>query len=194
MHKSIILTPTQIKAYKAGASMFLFPADNQDDLEMGIKVLGQKAVNEFILRYSPIQACDKDIFVQEEFAVHDDGSVVYNDYENFHDDVILYEAQYFKASQMTKEQSRYSFSECIDVRVIRFKDISADNKIIKYIGVTEEDAILYNGWKPTYDDTDSGGRLAWDIAFEEFYSQQMKEQNINRTYEDNDYIFLIEFA
>ena len=31
-------------------------------------------------------------------------------------------------------------------------------------------------------------------AFESFYNQQMKEQNINRTYEDNDYVFLVEFA
>ena len=29
--------------------------------------------------------------------------------------------------------------------------------------------------------------------FVSFYNQQMKEQGINRTYEDNDYIFLVEF-
>lgn len=178
MHKSIILTPTQIKAYKAGASMFLFPVDNQDDLAMGIKVLGQKAVNEFILRYAPIQAGDKDIFVQEEFAVHDDGSVVYNDYENFHDDVILYEAQYFKFSQMTKEQSRYSFSECIDVKIVRANDITlAQMEFILGKRVMVGDATPY-----------------MIEYFYETYNQQMKEQNINRTYEDNDYVFLIEFA
>ena len=30
--------------------------------------------------------------------------------------------------------------------------------------------------------------------FDDWYNQQLKEQNINRTYEDNDYVFLVEFA
>ena len=30
--------------------------------------------------------------------------------------------------------------------------------------------------------------------FDDWYNQQMKEQNINRTYKDNDYVFLVEFA
>ena len=62
----------------------------------------------------------------------------------------------------------YSFSECIGIRVVRVKDI-------------------------TYEQI-SDIKIDCSITFEDFYNQQLKEQNINRTYEDNDYVFLVEFA
>ena len=65
------------------------------------------------------------------------------------------------------ENTQYSFSECINVRVVRVKDI-------------------------TYEQI-SDIQIDCSITFEDFYNQQLKEQNINRTYEDNDYVFLVEF-
>ena len=82
------------------------------------------------------------------------------------------------ASQMTKEQSRYSFSECIDVRVVRANDITLEQmEFILGKKVMVGDATPY-----------------MVEYFYETYNQQMQEQNINRSYEDNDYVFLIEFA
>ena len=68
---------------------------------------------------------------------------------------------------MTKEQSRYSFNECIDIKVVRVQEIN-----IKDIPKIQTEMWMFDDW----------------------YIQQMKEQNINRTYEDNDYVFLVEFA
>lgn len=203
MSKGIELTPIQIKAKEAGATMFLFPIDiNKISInlneENGLYFnsaykfecsyckgkdsqctdcygkgyrwdLDCESKEEFIAKYSPIQKCDKDIFVQEEFQLngYDFWNVIYKN-------TCLNIPTLFKwipAYQMTKEQSRYSFNECIDVRVIRIQDIT-----IKDISklMWEEDWIVG--------------------AIEYLYNQQMKEQNIDRTYEDNDYVFLVEFA
>ena len=56
-----------------------------------------------------------------------------------------------------------------DVRVVRVKDIDFKEhyKVISPLGGSP--------------------------ALSRLYNQQMKEQGINRTYEDNDYIFLVEF-
>ena len=79
---------------------------------------------------------------------------------------------------MTKEQSRYSFNECIDAKAIRGKDITYESKI-EIIGHINTNMEL--------------NKDAYNENFIYHYNQQLKEQNINRTYKDNDYVFLVEF-
>ena len=201
--KSIELTQSQIKAKEAGATMFLFTIDNENisidsrnpDVFLSaykfecsyckgkdsqctdcygkgyIWDLDCESKEEFIAKYSTIQKGDKDIFVQEEFWQYENDIL----YKSNSDEEMLLNGDYeptssFKwipASQMTKEQSRYSFNECIDVRVVRAQEIN-----IKDIPKIQTEMWMFDDW----------------------YNQQMKEQNINRTYEDNDYVFLVEFA
>lgn len=186
MSKGIELTQSQIKAYESGATMFLFPIKFNDsgsyskldfyatlsnnpsatdcenygmgrgcDCDCPVLNRGECELqfnensNLLIEILSPIQKGDKDIFIQEDFILSH-GTLSYkaktpNEWN-----------YWYKASQMTKEQSRYSFGECIDVKVVRVQDIE-------------------------------------NISIEELYNQQMKEQNINRTYKDNDYVFSVEF-
>ncbi len=205
--KSIELTQSQIKALQPGATMFLFTIDNEnisidsrnpdvflsaykfecsyckgkdsqctDCYGKGYKWdLDCESKEEFIAKYSPIQKGDKDIFVQEEFQLngYDFWNVIYkNTCLN-----IPTPFKWIPASQMTKEQSRYSFSECIDVKVVRVKNITYEDKL----KICQKFTYVENAfWRTKY--------------FKDFYNQQMKEQNINRTYEDNDYVFLVEFA
>lgn len=70
------------------------------------------------------------------------------------------------------KNTQYSFNECIDVRVVRVQDI-------EYKDLCKMKLLKKAYWQQ-------------DIQFA--YNQQLKEKNINRTYEDNDYVFLVEFA
>lgn len=79
------------------------------------------------------------------------------------------------ASQMTYEQSRFKDLECVDVRVVRIDDISFGDWAC-ILGGNNKQLVV-----PTI------------YMARDYYNQQMKEQNINRTYEDNDYVFLVEF-
>lgn len=176
MSKGIELTPSQIKAYENGAVMFIFPVASymmsKDYIYNPDEMLTTK--EEFTDTYFPIQKGDKDIFVKEEFfKTPDDIKYKARDYIiNGSNKIELW----INASQMTKEQSRYSFSECIDVRVIRVQDIE-DYEIIKIV--------------KGFDVCDIHEEIEDDIRL--FYNQQMQELNINRTYDDNDYVFLVEF-
>lgn len=131
--KGIELTPSQIKAYENGATKFLFPIDIRIDKysnlivgddNLGVCINGTPNFKLCIEKYAPIQKGDKDIFVQEEFIEEcPNGICIKKDYE-LEEWESLEEYGYInKASKMTKEQSRYSFSECIDVKVIRVQDI-----------------------------------------------------------------------
>ena len=167
MSKGIILTTAQIKAYENGANMFIFPI-----LENSYEIALANSEEELVSFFN-IKKGDKDIFVQEKFATDPiiKEHILYEsnfDGESFEDFCEHIGAISKFASQMTKEQSRYSFNECIDVKVIKVKDI-------------------------TYEQI-SNIQIDCSITFESYYNQQLKEQNINRTYEDNDYVFLVEFA
>ncbi len=211
---SIILTPIQIKAKEAGATMFLFTIDNEnisiDSRNPDVFLSAYKfecsyckgkdsqctdcygkgyrwdldceSKEEFIAKYSPIQKGDKDIFVQEEFQLngYDFWNVIYkNTCLN-----IPTPFKWIPASEMTKEQSRYSFSECLSVRIVKVQDW------IKYLNTKNKKAIESFTFHVSNEPISQKRRR----AFESFYNQQMKEQNINKTYEDNDYVFLVEFA
>lgn len=212
MSKGIELTQSQIKAYESGATMFLFPIKFNDsgsyskldfyatlsnnpsatdcenygmgrgcDCDCPVLNRGECELqfnensNLLIEILSPIQKGDKNIFVQEEFVkCKQCGCIMYN--FNYYEDSncpkcnedFITEKAFYSSNQMTKEQSRYSFSECIDVRVVRVQDIP-------------------------FKDYPKLGFILLKLSFEEFYNQQLKEQNINRTYKDNDYVFLPEF-
>jgi len=118
----------------------------------------------------PIKKGDKDVFIQEEFIIgrslKDLSEIVVYKENNEYPEI----QNWIPASQMTKEQSRYIISECIDVRGVRAKELDYDerNNISGFL-------------------IDSG-----NVYFTDIYNNQLKEQNINRTYEDNDHIFLIE--
>jgi len=64
------------------------------------------------------------------------------------------------------------FSECIEVSVVRIFDL----KLKEIEQITLE---------PIY-----ANLLHYELMFKDYYNNQLKEQNINRTYEDNDYVFL----
>ena len=196
--KSIELTQSQIKALESGATMFIFPIKLQ-----GFTMLERNEFKEITCEHCgtimyasysyicpncegsmcyrnfPLHKGDKDIFVQEEFTTDSDEEygindelVYYSDTEDYwfgthEDNPQKYRNQWQPASKMTKEQSRYSFSECIDIKVIRVQEIN-----IKDIPKIQTEMWMFDDW----------------------YNQQLKEQNINRTYEDNDYVFLVEFA
>ena len=165
--KGIELTPIQIKALESGATMFIFPISDYDlnRINKGYSIGDSIHINK----------SDKDIFVQEEFQLngYDFWNVIYkNTCLN-----IPTPFKWIPASQMTKEQSRYSFSECIAVRIVKVQDITYEDKL----KICQKFTYVENAfWRTKY--------------FKDFYNQQMKEQNINRTYEDNDYVFLVEFA
>lgn len=157
MNKGIELTPTQIKAYENGATMFLFGVI--EELNNIVKTNDK----EKLLSCFVIEKGDKDIFIQEEFYIDNTGLVNYRDDFNFNANLTYHK------SRMTKEQSRYSFSECIDVKVVRVKDIELEDWLKIGVNCPAETECM------------------------RCYNQQLKEQNINRTYEDNDYVFLVEF-
>lgn len=199
MSKSIELTQSQIKALQSGATMFLFTIDNENisidsrnpDVFLSaykfeciyckskysqcIECYGKgyiwdldcKSKEEFIAKYSPLQKGDKDIFVQEDFRFNECGDYEYKTGLNTKVTSHLNINQWQPASKMTKEQSRYSFNECIDIKIVRVKEIN-----IKDIPKIQTKMWMFKDW----------------------YNQQLKKQNINRTYEDNDYVFLVEFA
>lgn len=168
MNKSIELTQSQIKALESGATMFIFPIDNRIfecvECSGGASWDCEKTI---IKELSTIQKGDKDIFVQEDFRFNEYGDYEYKTGLNTKVTSHLNINQWQKASKMTKEQSRYSFNECIDAKAIRVQEIN-----IKDIPKIQTEMWMFDDW----------------------YNQQMKEQNINRTYEDNDYVFLVEFA
>ena len=213
--KSIELTQSQIKALQSGATMFLFPIKLQ-----GFTMLERNEFKEITCEHCgtimyasysyicpncegsmcyrnfPLHKGDKDIFVQEEFTTDSDEEygindelVYYSDTEDYwfgthEDNPQKYRNQWQPASKMTKEQSRYSFNECIDAKAIRVQDW------MKYLNTKNKKAIESFTFHVSNEPISQKRRR----AFESFYNQQLKEQNINRTYEDNDYIFLVEFA
>lgn len=203
MSKGIELTPSQIKAYENGATMFLFPCKTvKIPMTRKGKNVGFTTQQNINLDSFKIKKGDKDIFIQEDFI--DGGEVVgdtddcgymecwleqtgiakernkiayVSDFEEMKKENIsinLEDIEISKASKMTKDQARHFFDECIDIRIVNVQGRN-EREIIKMIGnYANRHIFIYNDFK-------------------EFYNRQMQEQNISRTYEDNDYVFLVEF-
>ena len=176
--KSIELTQSQLTAKQNGATMFLFPIkDIHNDYEFqgyssgedgiwNVTFWNEKTEN-LIIKTLPIQIGDKDIFIKESFHCDKNGIVYYKDDFEFN--------QYLTndPSRMTREQSRYSFDECVNVRVLRVQEIFGNDKA-NIIGKTEKLGYILDD-------------------FSEWYYNYMKELKIKRTYNHNDYVFLVEF-
>jgi len=190
MNKSIEFTQSQIKAYQNGAKMFIVPIDTK-----GMK-MSEIGLKKDLLQFAPIQKGDKDIYVKEDFVeVPYTTDILYKIDGHPNRNLIHWE----DASKMTKEQSRYTISECIDVRVVRVRDIDIFDA--EELGINIDDSICWRDYEKIIKGTSNPYYLPmYDecpledirIRIESFYNQQMQEQNINRTYEDNDYIFLPE--
>ena len=172
-NKGLELTRSQVKAFKNGANIFILPI-----VDIPIKKLAKDGTYKDIVvsKFPPVLKGDKDIFIKETFAIDEEWDrILYKTDGN--GDIMIYtfnnRLNWQPASEMTKEQSRYSLKECIDIRVVRVKDISFGDWS-KILGGINKNLIV-----PTV-----------DIA-KNFYINTLKEKNINRTYEDNDLIYLI---
>lgn len=194
MNKSIELTTNQIKAREQGAKMFIVPIEGYSDWVFeGISLsnarvqVPEELFANFRLHKNskttqghrlPVQKGDKDIFIKEEFSSHGDhsrGTVYYiADYVDRPKDVQQIEYHYgiFNASEMTKEQSRDTMSGILDVRVVRVQNLSIlDIRKITNVQFDSDTMLL--------------------IRYRENELNKILK-DFNRTYEDNDYIFLIE--
>ena len=166
MSKSIELTQSQIKALQSGATMFLLQISDYD-------------LNRIDKGYSigdsfPINKGDKNISIIPKKCSCNIGI------SNKTGKCIS--CGTFIDYPMTSYN--YSFSECIAVRIVKVQDW------MKYLNTKNKKAIESFTFHVSNEPISQKRRR----AFESFYNQQMKEQNINRTYEDNDYVFLVEFA
>ena len=119
----------------------------------------------------PLQKGDKNVWIKEEFQDSKYTGLIYKaqlENTSFLDDGMR------PASQMQQRQSTDSFNEIIDVRVVRVQDI-LQSDVYKMLGNIEINE-----------------KIKHSVNFDKYYENQLKEQNINRTYDDNDYVFLVE--
>lgn len=180
--KNIEFTSLQISTLENGANRFIFPAIGLEDTSLNQTsfpfVFNTNNNYKMMTKYevlrtlAPIQKGDKDIFVKESFYIDTCGIINYKDDFNYIPQLA------YHPSRMTKEQSRYSFSECIDVRIIRIQELVLDN-IVDVMGtINIDDSII-----TAHDKIRNN--------FKNYYNALMKQFNCNRTYDENDYIFLI---
>lgn len=185
--KGIEFTQSQIKALENGATCFIFPICNDTNEHLQEYII-YKDDTKLIECHAPIQKGEK-FFVQEHYFKN--GTEIHYVIECEKDTILQadYHVGIIPASQMTYEQSRLK-EECVDVRIVRPSQISKtgyfdgadiDKKILKGLGL--EWIGYFN--RESYEEI--GHKLFVDL-----YNHQMQEQNINRTYENNDYIFLME--
>lgn len=157
--KSIQLTQSQIEAYENGGSMLLFPIivkierlNSETDVtfyceeENRFKFLNKR---EFIKMYSPLQKGDKEVWVKEDLVLCKQcGEMIYQ--FNYHKnpkcpkcgESFITEKAFQSASQMTKEQSRYSIKEVIDVRVVKMGELTYEQLEEFNIGLDMNEKIL----------------------------------------------------
>jgi len=147
MNKSIEFIQSQIEAYENGATMFMFPC-----VHSKFEMIAMND-NFYVENYSPLQIGDKNIKIKEKFTM------IVND---------ICEVKNC-ASKMTKEQSRYTLKEILNVKIVKVQDILYENS--EWMKINPHGSCGMNDM---------------------FYNKILKEQNINRTYEDNDYLFLVE--
>lgn len=92
---------------------------------------------------------------------------------------------------MPKEAARI-FLKVTDVRVERLKDMEDKDFISE--GITFEQAMSFNNWKPTLNDPDSGGEPNYEEAFKNLWNSTLKKEQL-KTYgwDANPYAWVIEF-
>jgi len=191
MNKSIELTQSQIKAYQNRATMFMFPCE-----QVGFR-------QKFIARCHRCQKETLQHYMGEKEYIclecgHKDIKVLGHSDENFRtqyhydfplqkgDKNVLITEKEIVCKKCNKKQTWYaledkiseqecpycgyyneviadSFKEILDARVIRVQELTVYQKHKLYAN-----------------------------SIEDYYNQQMKELGLERTYKDNDYVFLFE--
>ena len=214
------VTKAQVATIEAGATMLMIPIDrtvHSIDMTDGLKSarnfkclecensrarrepcsdcynkgyvydLDCESENEFIGKYAPVQIGDKNVFIQEDFHL-----------KGIEKDIIIYRHgisdnytnKWLPASEMTKEQSRFTVDEVIDIKVVKVHEAIHDySTILESLSIG---SIKKFGLKYHVPKSYMGHEQNAKQAFIEFYNAQLKEQNINRTYDDNDYVILLE--
>ena len=122
MNEGIEFTSSQIKAFENGATMFMFPVDEDTQAWLKNRDL------DFIEVFAPIQKGDE-FFIQEEFfeCGCENTCTVCDEletnimYRADGEDEFTENAVWQPASQMQEHQSRYR-SECLNIRVARVDD------------------------------------------------------------------------
>lgn len=202
MNKGFELTKSQVSAFENGAKMFLVPilglektSLNQNSFPFVLNINNKyEMMTEFevIRKLLPIQKDDENIFIKEDFWLEERGTHCPIEIIKYNIDE-YYESPYTRkllASEMTEKQSRFLIKKCVDIKIIKpnmiaktgyFDGAYLNEDILKGLGL---EWIGYVS-KECYENI--GFKL-----FVNFYNSLLKEKNINRTYEDNDYMFLIE--
>ena len=162
MNKSIELPQLTIKALQDGASIMIVPCKVEcmalkGDIPCAL-TLEQKAVP--LIEFAPLQPQDKDVFVKEEFQDNGYTGLIYK--TDIAQDCFL-DKDWQSASEMTKEQSRFSI-DVEDARVVRVQDIE-----------------YYDGF---------GISCPCLSEFLIWFNKLMEEYNEGVKYEDNPYVFL----
>lgn len=181
INKSIELTNSQIESIKSRTTMLMLPVD------FGFIITPEEWIetqteDELVELLSPLQKGDKDVWVKEEFSTSKKGEDIqycldYPSVDAFYDWCDYSHQSSFHPSQMTKKQSRFKF-DVLGVKIVKVQDV-----------VPEEPKFRLN----LVMNTSSWCKgEALTQLFKEYYNNQLKELKINRTYEDNDCIFLVE--
>jgi len=166
MSKSIELPQLTIKALQDGATSFVVSMHTE-------------YFDEFIKRYAPLQADDKDVVVKEEFQDNGYTGLIYK--TDIAQDCFLGK-DWQPASQMTKEQSRFNI-DIEDVRVVLVQDLT----VLGVLGL----GWIVNG--------ETWGTFHQDIEYHfNNLMQQYEDKHFTETgerislgnYEDNPYVFL----
>ena len=119
-----------------GATMIILPIDEKimencnfnkncvDDSNKSI-VAERISYDEFVKIYSSLQVGDKDVFIKEEF-LSINGEIYTKDTISEIIDIKISRdrLRWLESSEMTKEQSRYTIDEVLNVRVVRVQDIT----------------------------------------------------------------------
>ena len=171
----IKLSESHLKTFNE-SSMFILPIINSN-----LKLLiNEKTKNKFISKFSPIKI-NEEFFIKEDFMIHDTNDGFSNIYYKSCKPNFVNSYNWQSAEKMTKEQSRYIL-KCLNIDVIRIQDIEGNANILRPLGVNWHTPKSYEGRFKNM-----------RCTLKNFYNSLMNELNINRTYDDNDYVFLIEF-
>jgi hypothetical protein len=177
MNKSIELPQLTIKALQDGASIMIVPCKVEcmalkGDIPCAL-TLEQKAIP--LIEFAPLQVGDKDVFVKEEFDQKE--MMPYPAYKVDFEPTgtILDDIPWRPASQMTKEQSRFSIDVRV-VRVVRVQDIG-----LSCMAECMYDTTLHH--KPI-------GCLTKDFFVNRFNNTETGKRISLGRYEDNPYVFL----
>ena len=213
----IHLTKTQLENIE-NKSMLILPIDKTKIFNSVANWCKKHSVSPYdsywynkalIFTLCPVQKGDKDIWIAEDYFYIEqtkeylfkdmffNGKITLNETYNISD------FSWQPYSQMTKEQSRHTISEILDVRVVRVHDIpdSIFEKLGLQIhgGVQIADTDCYGDTYYTVGtpkESDCGMYIEnlyneeqFDLAIDEL----LGKHGICSTYEDNDYVFLVEY-